>query len=408
MRKLSTGCRVLSCCAFLCTLALFSISTLASTATAGQLIISEFRLLGPNGTEDEFVEIYNNTDTPHTVATSDGSAGYALAASDGVIRFTIPNGTVIPARGHFLGVNSDGYSLSSYATGDATYTTDIPNNTGIALFNTANTANFTLTNRLDAVGSTSETNTLYKEGTGYPALTPFLIDYSFFRMMCVTATTSCPVTGIPNDTNDNSVDFLFADTDATNAGAGQRLGAPGPENLTSPVNHSTAIAVPLLDATVAANSSPNRVRDTTSNPSNNSTLGTLAIRRRIVNNTGASVTRLRFRVIGITTFPSPSSGIADLRVITSATVSVSGVNDPTTCFASNGVSTTPCTVSVKGTTLEQPPSQPNGGGYNSTLAVGTVTTSTPLAPGASVNVQLMLGVEANGSFSFFIIAEALP
>src|SRR5207249_1140568 len=88
--------------------------------------------------------------------------------------FVIPNGTVIPAHGHYLGVNSVGYSLAAYpagngtsATGDATYTTDIPDNAGIALFKSATPANFTLANRLDAVGATSEANTLYKEGTGY-------------------------------------------------------------------------------------------------------------------------------------------------------------------------------------------------------------------------------------------------
>ena len=79
------------------------------------------------------------------------------AASDGVLRCTIPSGTVIPARGHFLCVNSDGYSLTGHpagngttATGDAAYTANIPNNTGIALFNTANTANYSTATRLDA------------------------------------------------------------------------------------------------------------------------------------------------------------------------------------------------------------------------------------------------------------------
>jgi hypothetical protein len=64
------------------------------------LIISEFRFRGPNGANDEFVEIYNNTDTDHTVAATDGSSGYALVAADGNARFVIPNGTVIPPRGH--------------------------------------------------------------------------------------------------------------------------------------------------------------------------------------------------------------------------------------------------------------------------------------------------------------------
>ncbi|MET0647057.1 MAG: hypothetical protein ABW208_10580, partial [Pyrinomonadaceae bacterium] len=146
-----------------------------SPATAGQLIISEFRLVGPNGPSDEFVELYNNSGATHTVAASDSSAGYAVVASDGTLRCTIPNGTVIPNRGHFLCANSVGYSLSGYATADAAYTTDIPDDAGIALFNTANAANFTLANRLDAVGPTNEANALYREGTGYPTLTPFLI-----------------------------------------------------------------------------------------------------------------------------------------------------------------------------------------------------------------------------------------
>src|ERR1043165_8538740 len=56
-------------------------------------------------------------------------------------------------------------------------TTDIPDNAGIALFRTSTVANFSTATRLDAVGSTAEANTLYKQGTGYPALTPFSIDY---------------------------------------------------------------------------------------------------------------------------------------------------------------------------------------------------------------------------------------
>src|SRR6185503_14431652 len=163
----------------------------AAVASAGQLVISEFRVRGPNGLNDEFIEIANVSGADQTVAALSGS-GYGVAASDGTTRCSIPNGTVIPNRGHYLCVNSIGYSLASYpagngttATGDATYTTDIPDNAGIALFNN-NTGggSYTLANRIDAVGSTSEANTLYKEGTGYPALVPFSIDYAFHRDEC--------------------------------------------------------------------------------------------------------------------------------------------------------------------------------------------------------------------------------
>ncbi|MFL6209547.1 MAG: hypothetical protein ACJ74W_11890, partial [Pyrinomonadaceae bacterium] len=64
------------------------------------------------------------------------------------------------------------------------------------------------------------------------------------------------------------------------------------------------------------------------------------------------------------------------------------------------------TIIIRGTTLEQPPSQPNGGGFNSTLSAGTVTLATPLAAGASVNLRFLLGVQQAGAFRFFINVEA--
>ena len=387
---------------------------MTSVFAAGSLVISEFRLRGPSGANDEFIEIYNDSGVDHTVAAISGG-GYAVAASDGVVRCTIPNGTVIPARGHYLCTNSTvttGYSLSGNATGDATYTTDIPDNAGIALFNNNSGGGaFILANRFDAVGSTSEANVLYKEGTGYPALTPFSIDYAFHRDECgkggsITTLGTCPIS-TPKDTDNNAADFIFVDTNGTSAGAGQRLGAPGPQNLASAIQRNSTFTPTLLDATISTSNPPNRVRDFTSDPANNSTFGTLDIRRRFINNTGGAVTRLRYRVIDITTFPAPS-GFADMRPRTSTLVVVSGINDAATCLASNGVATTPCTVNVQGTTLEQPPSQPNGGGFNSTLSSGTVTLGTPLANGASINLRLLMGLQQTGSFKLYINIEALP
>ena len=391
--------------------------TVVTGPFAGDVLISEFRLRGPGGANDEFIELYNNTETPIPVNTTDDSSGWAVAASDGVIRFVIPNGTVIPAHGHFLGVNSTAYSLASYpsgndgesattATGDATYAIDIPDNAGIALFRTSDTANFSTATRLDAVGSTTEANTLYKQGTGYPALTPFDIDYAFVRDTCgkggsITTFGPCPTGGLPKNTNNNAADFYFVDTNSISAGAGQRLGAPGPENLSSPVQHNADVQVLSLDATVGSSAVPNRARDLTSDPSHNSTFGTLDIRRRLVNATGFPITRLRFRVVDITTFPAPS-GIADLRPRTGTDLTINGINDAGTCAGA-----TPCTVTVLGTTLEQPPTQNNGGGFNSSLSSDTVTLATPLAPGDSINVHFLLGVQQTGSFKFFVNIELL-
>jgi hypothetical protein len=382
---------------------------------AGTLIISEFRLRGPNGANDEFIEIYNNSGADHTVTASSGT-GYGVAASDGVLRCTIPNGTVIPARGHYLCTNSAGYTYTAYpsgngttATGDATYAIDIPDNAGIALFNNNVPANFTLANRFDAVGSTAEANTLYKEGTGYGAINPtFNIEYSFYRDMCgkggvINAMGPCTIS-TPKDTDDNAADFIFVDTNGTSAGAGQRLGAPNPENLSSPIQRNALISNALLDTCTADASVPNRVRDFTSVPAQNSTFGTLDIRRSFTNNTGGNVTRLRFHIIDLTTFPAPA-GIADMRPITSSDVVVTVDRPPCGVGTSN--------ITVFGTTLEvdnTAPStgQPNGGGFGSTLSSGTVTLGTPLANGASIDVRFLMGLQQTGNFRIYVNIEALP
>lgn len=404
----------------------FNVTVTPSGPSASSLIISEFRERGPSGANDEFVELYNPNSTQVVVSTSDASAGWALVASDGTTRFVVPNGTVIPPRGHYLGTNSVAYSLSGYATGNATFTTDIPDNSGLALFNTATAANFTLANRLDAVGFTSSA-ALYKEGTGLPTLTPFSIDYSFVRDSCgkggsITTLGVCPTGGALVDTGNNATDFYFVDTNGTSAGAGQRLGAPGPENLTSPIQRNAQIPASLTFPCMASSVAPNRVRDFTSDPANNSTFGTLNIRRTFTNNTGAPITRLRLRVIDLTTFPAPS-GFADLR--------------PRTSSGAVGVAN-PCgggTVNIEGTVLDQPPSQPNGGGFNTSMSVSSVNPTlvgggkgkrgtvkapvrplddlvfeldAPLANGATINIQFLLGIQQTGTFKYYMNVEALP
>ncbi|HEX8844757.1 MAG TPA: hypothetical protein VF791_08950 [Pyrinomonadaceae bacterium] len=359
------------------------------------LIISEFRFRGPGGQSDEFVELYNINSSPYTVIADDESDGLALVASDGLTRFIIPAGTVIPGHGHYLAVNSVGYSLGGYpagsgsaASGDAVYVLDIPDRGGIALFKTTNPAFFNEDYRVDAVGY-STAPALYREGAGFPASaaeTSFNIQYSFYREL---------ISGTPQDRNDNVADFRGVETNGTNTGAGQRLGAPGPENLSSPIaTGSSRIQVTLLDPAVATDQPPNRVRDTTPNPENLSPFGTMSIRRTFKNISGVNITRLRFRIIDVTTYPPPSTATADLRAINSGGIVV------TRSDGSN--------VFVGGTTLETPPTQFIGGGWNSTMSVDTVSASQPLAPGASINVQFLLGVQQTGTFRFFIIIEALP
>ncbi len=366
--------------------------------SGGTLLISEFRLRGPgtalgaNAPTDEFVELYNNNDVPFTVNAADGSTGYALVASDGVARFVVPNGTVIPARGHYLGVNSAGYSLGAYpagngtgATGDSAYTLDIPDNAGLALFSTANPLNFALTTRLDAAGSTAETNMLYREGAGYAPVNTSAAEHSFTRDLR---------TGTPRDTDDNATDLLLVSADGNTLGAGGRLGAPGPENLASPIQRNATIKATLIDPQCSTGSTgcQNRVRALT--PVTNGAQGTLSIRRTFTNRTNGSVTALRFRIVDITTLNSPGytpgGPQADLRALNS--------NDVTVTLADNS------TLMVRGTVVQEPPAQALGGGYNVSLVVPLAQS---LAPGARVSVQFLLGVQQGGSFRFLANVEAL-
>ena len=389
--------------------------------TPGTFIISELRTSGPGGTNDDFVEFYNNSNSPLTVAASDASAGYGLfkmgadCNATPVLLGVIPNGTVIPARGHYLMVGS-AYSLTNYggsgaAAGNLTMTSDIGNDQNVGVFTTSDIINVATANRLDAVGFGTNVGgacNLLREPSNLPAVSGSTTEHSFFRKQCdfVPGGPGCTAGGNPKDTNDNSADFMFADTQGTFiSGVTQRLGAPGPENISSPIRRDTSgISAVLLDGSKPSSAEPNRHRDLTSNPGANSTFGTLSIRRHVVNQTGGNVTRLRFRIVEMTTFPSPGGGQADLRAITSSSVSVMAINDPNTCSPA----ATPCTLTVQGTTLEQPPSQPNGGGVNSTLSAGTITLGTPLANNASINLQFLLGIQQPGTFRFYIIVEALP
>jgi hypothetical protein len=384
-----------------------AVGTITPVSTPGTVMISELRTSGPAGADDEFVELYNNTDAPITVAASDASAGWAIVKSGNdcnatpVVVAVISNGTVIPARGNYL-VTGSAYSLGAYAAGDQALIFDIEDDRNVALFNTADLANVSTATRLDAVGFDSNTGNncdLLREGTTLANAQGSTSEYSFVRKVDKGATA---------DTNVNAADFVVVSTtpaSAVGANATPTLGAPGPENSTGargpvPCNvpDTARFGRSRLDSTVALGSAPNTVRNATSDPGNNSTFGTIDFRRRFTNNTGGAVTRLRFRITNTTNPSTP--GAADLRARSSSAIIVGGVNDAATCGGA-----TPCSVNVVGTTLEQPPAQTSGGGVNSTLGVGTITLGTPLPSGASVNLHLLFGVQQHGDYHLSIVIE---
>jgi len=390
-----------------------AIGTILITNQPGALLISEIRTSGPAGSGDDFVEIYNNSDSPHIVPAGPGYGLFKMGATCGdapVLVGIIPGGTTIPGRGHFL-FTGPTYSLANYggtgnAAGDVSVA-DIENDRNVALFTTTSVGSISTANRLDAVGfgpNVGGVCDLFREGNTLTPTVGSVLEYTYFRDECGKKGVPsnfgpCPTGGMTKDSNSNFDDFIFADTSVALTPAGQHLGAPGPQNLGSPRFNLSVLAL-LLDSTKGAAGSPNRERDTT--PVTNGSQGTLSIRRRFQNNTGAPVTRLRIRVVDISTAPVTGS-TADLRAIDSGNITVS-VNDPATCTAA-GFATKPCNVTVLGTTVETPPNQPLGGGNNSSM---TIILGTPLAPNASVSVQFLLGVQATGSFKFFFNVEALP
>jgi hypothetical protein len=330
-----------------------------SSPTTGALI-SEYRFSGAAGATDEFIELVNTTTSSLDVT------GWTVMAGGTTITLTKP----LPARGHLL-VTGAGYSLSDYggtglAAGDVSYSTDIPVGTTLTLTNSA--------------GGTVDTAT----NSTFTALIPAAnSQYSFVRRLDLN-------TGLPTDSGTDASDFNLVEVNSTSSGPADstdsstsngklRLGAPGPQNRTSPV-----IRI-LTYGTFSSNASENTLRDNTSG-AGGAPFGTLSLRRTITNSTTAPITRLRLRVTNITAgTPTGGNGVADVRLLDSTTTSVNGVNlNPTVVEKSTGATT---------------------GVLNSTLLI---TLPAPLAVGDSVKIELLFGVFTKGSYRLAGFFEVLP
>lgn len=376
------------------------VATINAPSAAGTIVISEFRLRGPGGDDDEFVELYNNTDADITVADANFPAcsvqlitvgpttpcGWALvdlqgaASTTPIPRFVVPAGAVIPARGHYLAAGT-GYGLNALAAPDLTY--DSPGYgdadfNGLALYKTADRAQFTPANAFDAVGFDG-VNAAFREGTGLLPADGVTADaeHAFVRNQG---------SGRPADTNDNRADFTLVSTDPDLLSDGAAtLGAPGPENLTGLVSRNSkfTVAVPPGVASSLRALSP---------AVTNGDLGTLSLRRRFTNNTGQALNRLRFRVADVQTFHGRLiyGTQAELRLLDAQLTGLSGTG-------------------LKATTVEATPTHPLGGGVNTSLVVGgSLVLTQPLRNGQSVDVEFLLGVMKGGSYQFILLVEAAP
>jgi hypothetical protein len=306
-------------------------------------------------------------------------------------------------------VNYVGYSLNDYgganqAAGDVTNTgaglnLQVANDfwEGFALFTTSNQANWSPANRLDAVEGVFNLNPLFESGTGISLSADYrnaTVQYSWGRRL---------QSGVPQDSDNSAADWVvisnmgsFLRGDGSNQTVLAILGAPGPENLASPVQRNSQVKASLIEPQQPSAAVPNRVRDATPNNCGGGSpcaLGTLEIRRRFRNSTGVPISRLRFRVVDVTTLntPNPGGAQADLRLITSGDLAVN---------------TSLGNLTVRGTLNEIPPNVTSQGGGLHASAVTTLVGL--LQPGATIDVRFLLGVQAGGSFRFLVNVEALP
>ncbi|HMJ33180.1 MAG TPA: lamin tail domain-containing protein [Baekduia sp.] len=168
-----------------------AVAVSAASAASADVVVSEFRVRGPSGGSDEFVELYNASAAPVDIG------GWKLNASNNAgttsTRSTIPTGTTIPGHAHYLLTNSatSGGPYSGAVPGDRTYASGITDDGGLAVLGPDNSI-------VDQVGLSS--GSAYREGTPLASLGSTNADRSYERKPGAGA-------GSGTDTDDNSADF---------------------------------------------------------------------------------------------------------------------------------------------------------------------------------------------------------
>jgi uncharacterized protein len=156
------------------------------------IVISEFRVRGPNGGNDEFIELYNLSSEPVDIS------GWLVRGSSATgstsTRATIPAGTVIEPGCFYLLTNANPTAgpYSGPVPGDLTYTTGIVDDGGIGLVFSDGTS------IIDQVGLSD--GSAYKEGIPLPSLGTSNLDRGYERK-------PGGQDGHGTDTDDNYEDF---------------------------------------------------------------------------------------------------------------------------------------------------------------------------------------------------------
>ncbi|MBK8316553.1 MAG: ExeM/NucH family extracellular endonuclease [Acidobacteria bacterium] len=198
----------------------------AARGVSNSIVISEFRVRGPNGAADEFVEIYNLSGSTVNIG------GWKINGSNNAgatsTRATVASGVTLGPGCHFLFTNSSasGGPYSGSTPGNQTYATGITDDGGIALLDASN-------NVIDQVGMSA--GSFYKEGTVLASLGSSNLDRGYERK-------PGGGSGSGTDTDNNSADFALVTPSA-------------PQNLASPcIAISSPDTAPTVSSTTPTNS----------------------------------------------------------------------------------------------------------------------------------------------------------
>jgi subtilisin-like proprotein convertase family protein len=211
-------------------------------STGTPVLISEFRTRGPAGGSDEFVELYNNSNSAVDIG------GWKIKGSNNAgavsTRLTVTAGTTIPARGHFLATNSTastGYSGS--VAGNQTYSTGITDDGGIAVTLADDTI-------IDQVGMSM--NSAFKEGATLTPLAATATNQSYERKPGGSS-------GSTQDTNTNTTDFqVITPSDPQNLLSSQTPGG-SPTPTPTPTATPTPTPAPTPGPTTTVFSNPSAI-----------------------------------------------------------------------------------------------------------------------------------------------------
>jgi hypothetical protein len=209
-------------------LVLTAVPMQSAKAVSTNIVISEFRVRGPNGGSDEFIELYNLSSSPVNIG------GWKINGSNNAgstsTRVTITSGAILNPGCHYLVTNSStsGGPYSGSVAGNQTYTTGITDDGGIALLNASNVI-------IDQVGMSA--GSAYKEGAVLASLGSSNLNRGYERKPGGTS-------GSTQDTDNNTSDF-------------QLLTPSDPQNLSStcvPSTNPTGIGVALPSTVLAGQS----------------------------------------------------------------------------------------------------------------------------------------------------------